>query len=56
MLADGHDGQSHQSEALEEVVLEHANASVQEDCTGWLRWLRFDLNFDVSYVACHVGC
>ncbi|CAI5973503.1 unnamed protein product [Closterium sp. NIES-64] len=29
-------------------VMDHGNPAVEEDCKGWLRWLRYDVGFDVS--------
>ncbi|GJP83473.1 hypothetical protein CLOP_g13619 [Closterium sp. NIES-67] len=27
-------------------TMDHGNPAVEEDCKGWLRWLRFDVGFD----------
>ncbi|CAI5957383.1 unnamed protein product [Closterium sp. NIES-64] len=27
-------------------VMDHGNPAVEEDCKGWLRWLRYDVGFD----------
>ncbi|CAI5464503.1 unnamed protein product [Closterium sp. Yama58-4] len=35
-----------QAEGGRSSVMDHGNPAVEEDCKGWLRWLRFDVGFD----------